>query len=116
MNFQRGDLVALNFTPPSGHEQIKRRYAVVLSNDEFNRRCNLRIVCPISSNDDGFPLHVKIDGAVSDPAGYPSSITGFAQVEQAKSLDLDARDAEYAGKIADSKVKRMTELLLACLL
>ncbi|BDR53800.1 hypothetical protein KIM372_17070 [Bombiscardovia nodaiensis] len=116
MNFQRGDLIELDLSPSRGHEQTKRRYVVVLSNDDFNRRCNLRIVCPISSTDASFPLHIKIDGAVSDPAGYPSSITGFAQIEQVKSLDLDARDAEYAGKIAPSKVKRMTELLLACLL
>jgi len=81
---KKGDFVALTFDPQSGHEQKGRRPALVVSNDLFNQRTGLTIVCPITNTDRNIPFHVKI------PEG--SSLTGFVMVDQVKSIDYVARN------------------------
>ena len=79
-HFAQGDIIRVDFDPSAGHEQIKRRYAVVVSNAAFNRICNLTMVCPITSTDNGYPLHVDLQ----EPTTLlgTSAITGFVQIEQ----------------------------------
>lgn len=43
------DIILLDFNPQSGHEIQKKRPALVLSNDAFNRMTGLAMVCPITS-------------------------------------------------------------------
>jgi mRNA-degrading endonuclease toxin of MazEF toxin-antitoxin module len=54
----KGDLIALTFDPQAGHEQKGRRPALVISNDLFNQRTGLAIVCPITNTRRDFPFHV----------------------------------------------------------
>lgn len=80
---RQGDIVKLDFTPQSGHEQAGYRPAVVISNDFFNAKTNLAIVCPITSTKRPFPLHVALDDR--------TKTTGTVLCEQIKALDLNAR-------------------------
>ncbi len=57
---KKGDYVAVTFDPQSGHEQMGRRPALVVSNDLFNRHTGLAIVCPITNTRRGYPFHVVI--------------------------------------------------------
>ena len=113
-HFAQGDIIRVDFDPAAGHEQIKRRYAVVVSNAAFNRICNLTMVCPITSTDNGYPLHVDLQ----EPTTLlgTSAITGFIQIEQLKSLDPHARHAQYCGTVSDAVRTRLTELILACVM
>ena len=43
------DIVWLNFTPQSGHEQAGRRPAVVLSPAAYNQRAGLLVCVPITN-------------------------------------------------------------------
>ena len=52
------DIILLDFNPQSGHEIQKKRPALVLSNDAFNRMTGLAMVCPITSTQRDFPLQV----------------------------------------------------------
>lgn len=80
---RQGDIIKLDFNPQSGHEQAGYRPAVVISNDFFNEKTSLAIVCPITDTKRAFPLHVPLDER--------TETTGVILCEQIKALDLEAR-------------------------
>jgi mRNA interferase MazF len=84
---ERGHVIWLTFTPQAGHERAGRRPAVVLSPGSYNRRVGLAIVCPITSQQKGYPFEVSI------PDGL--AITGVILSDQIKNLDWRARHAEF---------------------
>lgn len=81
------DIILLDFNPQSGHEIQKKRPALVLSNDAFNRMTGLAMVCPITSTQRDFPLHVALDDR--------TSVHGDILCEQLKSLDYQSRDWKF---------------------
>ena len=83
-----GDIVWLNFTPQSGHEQAGRRPAVVLSPKAYNSRAGLLVCVPVTNQIKGYPFEVKLTG---------TGATGAALADQVKSLDWQARQAERKG-------------------
>ena len=104
---ERGDVVWLHFTPQAGHEQAGRRPAVVLSLRSYNEKVGLALLCPVTSQIKGYPFEVRI------PAGLP--IGGVALCDQLKSLDWQARRAEFACRLpaetlADILAKALTLL------
>ena len=109
-----GDVVWADLDPSVGHEQGKRRPLIVVSNDAFNRHCNLTMVIPITSADTGYPLHKSVGAVPIEGPGRP--IVGFAEVEQLKSLDLGARNAVRVGTIGPEGMDEILSLVLGCLL
>jgi len=104
-----GDVVWLNFTPQSGHEQAGRRPAVVLSPKTYNQRSGLLICVPITNQVKGYPFEVVLSG---------NGATGAALADQVKSLDWKTRQAERKGQaslaeITEIKAKIKTLLKLA---
>ncbi|MHB1340355.1 MAG: type II toxin-antitoxin system PemK/MazF family toxin [Coriobacteriia bacterium] len=97
---RKGDLVALTFDPQSGYEQRGRRPALVVSNDAFNERVGLCVVCPITSNTREHPFHVP----VSPGAG----VEGVVMTEQMKSIDFRSRGA---ARIAAAPAALVDEVL-----
>ena len=83
------DIVWMNFTPQSGHEQAGRRPAVVLSPKGYNSRAGLLVCVPVTNQIKGYPFEVVLSGA---------GATGVALVDQLKSLDWQSRQAERKGK------------------
>lgn len=83
---QRGDVVWISIAAQAGHEQIRRRPAVVLSPQAYNSRVGLAVVCPITAHIKGYPFEVLI------PPGLP--ISGAILADQADSLDWRAHRAE----------------------
>jgi mRNA interferase MazF len=85
---QQGDIVRMDFNPQAGHEQGGKRPAVIVSNKGSMKHMNTRaMVCPITSTDKGFPVHVRLDGR--------TKTTGVILCDQTKILDIKARKAEY---------------------
>ena len=84
---QRGDAVWITLTPQAGHEQSGRRPAVVLSPGAYNARVGLALLCPITNQIKGYPFEVVI------PAGL--RVSGAILADQVKSLDWQARQAEF---------------------
>jgi len=85
----RGDIIWINFNPQSGHEQAKRRPALVLSPKAYNKKTSLCILCPITSKIKGYPFEVSV--VVAEKSGVVLS-------DQVKSLDWHARQAELIHK------------------
>jgi len=80
---RQGDIIKIDFNPQAGHEQAGSRPAVVISNDFFNEKAKLAIVCPITNTDKNFPLHVRLDDR--------TKTIGVVLCEHVKSLDINSR-------------------------
>lgn len=101
-----GDIVWMNFTPHSGHEQAGRRPAVVLSPKAYNRKTGLLVCVPVTQQIKGYPFEVVLSGA---------GTAGAALADQVKNLDWTARQAERkgsatSGELAEIKAKIRTLL------
>lgn len=110
--FHYGDVIWVDLDPAAGHEQTKRRPAIVVSNDSYNRFNNLIMVVPVTSAHE-YPLHINI-GVIEDERG--NAIHGWAQVEQLKSLDLRTKNATVVGEVDADVLNALTEMILGCLM
>lgn len=84
-----GDIVWLDFDPQAGREQAKRRPALVVTEQSYNRASGLMVVCPLTSRRKSYPfaLPVSVD-----------KVEGAVLVDQVKSLDWRARKAAFHSK------------------
>jgi len=97
----RRDIV-LDFDSQAGHEQMKRRPALVLSPASFNRVVGLAFVAPIATKPRGHAFEIKLSAG---------RIRGSIMVHQLKSLDWRARRAKSAGHAPPDVVVRATEIV-----
>lgn len=88
---EQGDIVSINFDPSKRHEPAERHYAVAISPWDINRMSSLTTLAPITSTDNGYPLHVRI--ADDNP------VHGFVQCEALRAMDLGVREKEHAVEI-----------------
>ncbi len=100
---QRGDIIWTNFTPQAGREQAGRRPALVLSPIRYNRRVGLALVCPITTRVKGYPGEVMI------PEGL--AVSGVVLADQVKSIDWQARGAEFADQMPIEVVTAVVTVL-----
>lgn len=101
---EQGDIILLEFDPQAGHEQKGRRPAFVASNNIFNQFTKMAIVCPITNTNKGFPLHVRLDER--------TKTTGVIMCEQAKSLDISARNASFLEKVPEDILEEVIDILI----
>jgi len=104
MMFEQGDFIEVNFNPTVGHEPQKLRPALVVSDSYFNNVVSsLTVVCPITTNDNKHPLHVKIRNG--------NIVGGYICVEALRAIDLSAgkREVSHLGSSLDEKT--MAEVL-----
>lgn len=87
----QGDIIKVNFNPQAGHEQAGYRPALVISNNFFNRKTNITIVCPITNTNNKFPLHIPLD--------HRTVTTGVVLCEHVKALDIRARSYKVVEQI-----------------
>lgn len=100
---EQGDIITLQFNPQSGHEQKGRRPAIVVSNNTFNRFTNMAMVCPITSTNRAFPLHVQLDNR--------TTTTGVIMCEQVKALDISARNAAFKEKVPADIIEEVVDII-----
>jgi mRNA interferase MazF len=100
----QGDIVWLNFDPQAGHEQNKRRPAIVISPMIYNNlTLHLALVCPITSVIKRYPFEVLL------PKGMKTK--GAALADQIKSFDWKAREVAFIEKAPISVVVEITAKL-----
>ena len=99
----QGDIIKINLNPQKGHEQAGYRPAVVISNDFFNQHTNLAILCPITNTNNGFPLHVPLDGR--------TTTTGVILCEHIKTCDLNARGYVFIEKLPDDILSNVFDIV-----
>ena len=67
-----------------------RRPAIVLSNDILNQHSSLVLVCPITNTNKKHPFHIELDER--------TQTTGVILCDQAKMLDIKARNSQFKEK------------------
>ena len=85
----QGDLIWLNFSPQSGHEQQGRRPALVISPTLYNSKSGLALVCPVTSQKKSYPFEVLLSS---------TKIKGVVLADQIKSVDWRKRQAELISR------------------
>ena len=103
-----GEIVWLDVTPQSGHEQAGRRPGLVISPREYNFRSGLALICPVTNQKKGYPFEVVIPS-------FGGKTTGVVLADQVRSLDWIARNAaprETVDTMVLSKVKEKLAILL----
>ena len=103
---EAGDIVFIDFDPQVGHEQAKRRPALVLTEQRYNRASGVAVVCPLTSKRKPYPfaLPIKVD-----------KVEGAVLVDQLKSLDWAGRQAQFHSKAEPAlltKVRQYISVLL----
>jgi len=104
-----GDIVWLDFDPQAGREQAKRRPALVLTDQTYNRASGLVVVCPLTSKRKPYPfaLPVTVD-----------KVEGAVLVDHLKSMDWQARKITFHSKadpVLLAKVRAYVAVLLRIL-
>lgn len=102
---KQGDIIKLNFNPQTGHEQAGYRPAVVLSNDFFNQKTNLTIVCPITNTNNCFPLHIPLDNR--------TQTTGVILCEHIKALDLQTRQYKVIEQLPQDLLQQAINIVFS---
>ena len=101
-----GDIIRLDFDPQAGREQAKRRPALVLTEQSYNRASGLVIVCPLTSRRKPYPFALPIT---------VDQIEGAVLVDHLKSMDWAARKATFHSK-AEGALLSKTRAYLGVLL
>lgn len=103
----RGDIVWLNFTPQAGHEQRGTRLALIISPKIYNKKTNLALCCPITSNVKGYPFEVVVKG---------KKIDGVILSDHLKNLDWRAREIKFiekaSGVVLTECIEKISTLII----
>ncbi len=102
---KQGDIIKINFNPQVGHEQAGYRPAVVISNNIFNQKTNLSIVCPITNSIDNFPLHIALDTRTKS--------TGMILCEHLKALDLNSRKYKVIEQLPKDLLEKVIDIVFS---
>lgn len=93
---RQGDIVWLDFVPQAGHEQAGRRPALVLSPEAYNAKVGLMLCAPVTNQVKGYPFEVQISAG--------RKVSGVVLSDQIKSLDWQARRAEFITRAKQESV------------
>lgn len=86
---ERGDIVWVDFNPTRGHEQARRRPALVLSLKQYNEKRGMMIACPMTSKVKQYPFEVGLKAG---------KLNGAILTDQIRSLDWRTRKVAFIQK------------------
>jgi len=99
---EAGDIAMMDFEPQVGREQAKRRPALVLTDQRYNRASGLAVVCPLTSKRKPYPFALPIT---------LDRVEGAVLVDQLKSMDWAGRKAEFHSKADPGMVNKVRQYL-----
>ncbi|GEQ33362.1 type II toxin-antitoxin system PemK/MazF family toxin [Marinilactibacillus psychrotolerans] len=100
---KQGDIVWINFDPSKGKEIKKKRPALILSTDEYNKATGMIVVCPITSTERA--EFIEIDEI--------QKVSGFINPLQIKTFDykIEARKVEYIEYLNDRDMADVIQIV-----
>ena len=101
----QGEIIVLDLDPQAGHEQKGRRPALVISNNSFNRYSNMHMICPITNTNKNHAFHIPLDER--------TKTNGVILCDQARILDIAARDYEFIERLPQDILGRAKDLLIS---
>jgi len=93
-----GDIVWMDFDPQKGREQAKRRPALVLTEQSYNRASGLVVVCPLTSTRKPYPFALPV---------IVDKVEGAVLADHLKSMDWAARRATFHSKAEPALLKKV---------
>jgi mRNA interferase MazF len=99
---EAGHIVMMDFDPQVGREQAKRRPALVLTDQRYNRASGLAVVCPLTSKRKPYPFALPIT---------LDRVDGAVLVDQLKSMDWAGRKAEFHSKADTGLVNKVRQYI-----
>lgn len=106
-----GDIVWLDFTPASGHEQNGRRPALVITPTAYNRASGLCFVLPVTSRGKGYPFEVELPPNLETSGFVPQGQRGFVLADQCKTVDWKTRNVSLTEKVPSDTLHKVRHLL-----
>lgn len=101
-----GDIAWIDFDPQVGREQGKRRPALVLTSEAYNRASGLVVVCPLTSKPKPYPFALPVT---------VNKVVGAVLVDHIKSIDWSGRNITFHSK-ADPQLLANVRAYVAVLL
>lgn len=102
-----GEVVWMTMYPSVGHEQARRRAALVLSPAAYNGKAGLGVLCPITSQATGYPFEVALSDGLE--------VSGVVLADQVTSLGCSVRGADFACRVSletsDEAVRKRVPVL-----
>jgi mRNA interferase MazF len=97
-----GEIIWIDFDPQVGHEQAKRRPALVLTPLAYNRASGLAVVCPFTSIRKDYPFAIPTLVAGKE---------GALLADHVKSLDWRGRRASFLAAADAALLDRARQLI-----
>ena len=99
----RGDVVWIDFNPARGHEQARRRPAIVVSPKSYNERTGMMLACPITSQAKTYPFEVEVGAG---------KLNGVILADHVRALDWHTRKIAFIQKAALAAIATTQERLV----
>jgi mRNA interferase MazF len=99
---EAGDIAMMDFDPQVGREQAKRRPALVITDQRYNRASGLAVVCPLTSKRKPYPFALPIT---------LDRVEGAVLVDQLKSMDWAGRRAEFHSTAEPGMLNKVRQYL-----
>jgi mRNA interferase MazF len=103
---EAGDIMMVDFDPQVGREQAKRRPALVLTDQRYNRASGLAVVCRLTSKRKPYPFALPI---------VVDKVEGAVLVDQLKSMDWAGRKAKFHSKAEPAMVNKVRQYIAVLL-
>lgn len=108
--FNFGECWYIDLDPVNGHEQGLKRPVVIISNNDYNKISNMRLVVPISSA----PKYSELPQWVENPwvLNVPQNsfnISGHFLVQQMRTVDMNGRAINKSGKFSQLELQPLID-------
>jgi len=103
---EAGDIVMMDFDPQVGREQAKRRPALVLTDQRYNRASGLAIACPLTSRRKPYPFALPV---------VVDQVEGAVLVDQLESMDWAGRNARFHSRAEPALLHKVRQYLAVLL-
>jgi mRNA interferase MazF len=112
---KRGDLIHINFSPSAGHELADRHYAIVLSNDHYNRTSRMAVVCGITSRVRGWPFEVPLPAGLLPAKAGTGQVNSVIVADVVRQIDYRERECAFVNTAPKEVIEEVLDKLLAIL-
>lgn len=108
----QGDIVTIDFKPSKGHEIRKRRPALVVSRDAYNKATQFLIVCPITSTTRKRPYLISLQEPVQDGTLDKASKVNTIQLLTLDKTSAGKRQVSVIGHLNDTEFMTISQYIL----
>lgn len=106
------DIVIIDFDPSKGYEINKRRPALVMSSDNYNRATNLVIVCPITTTEKERPFLIPILSKKLRASGSATSKVNTNQVFSLDYTEQAKRNIQFVDTVEEEEFYQIVQMFL----